>query len=131
MSGLSVRAKPLHFQCRRESSIFGDGFPNATPAEQRVSQLKEIFPSVSEETVFDCDEKQMKSKRLRPEFNLQVEYILVDEINKENYLTDRSIRFSGVGFNMQRNRAHVSAHFVCRALCGSTDSMVLEKVEGN
>lgn len=116
----------------RESSIFGDDFLNRMTAEQRVSQLKEIFLPVSEEMLFDYDEKQMASKWLRrPKFNLQVEYILVDDINKENYLTDRSIRFSGVGFNRQRNRAFVFTQFVCSALCGSSNFILLEKVEGN
>lgn len=49
----------------RESAIFGDDFPNAMTAEQRVSQLKKIYPSVSEEMLFDYDEKLLSSKWVR------------------------------------------------------------------
>ncbi len=115
----------------RESAVFGDNFPNRMTAEQRVSQVKKISPSVSEEMLFDYDEKQMKSKRLRPKFNLQVEYIFVNENSREDYLTERSISFSSVGFNKQRNQAYVSTQFVCKVLCGRSDWLVLEKVEGN
>jgi hypothetical protein len=114
-----------------ESAVFGDDFPKGMTAEQRVSQLKTIAPSVSKEALFDFDEKQMQSKELRPKFDLRVEYLLVNEHSKEGYLTERSIRFSSVGFNKQRNQAYVFTRFVCSALCSSSDFLVLEKVEGN
>jgi hypothetical protein len=114
-----------------ESVIIGDAFLTEMTAEQRVSRLKAISPSVSEETLFDYDKKQMKSKEFRPKFNLQIEYVLVNENSKKGYSSERNIRFSSVGFNSQRSEAYVFTQFVCSALCGSSDFLLLEKVEGN
>jgi uncharacterized protein with PQ loop repeat len=113
-----------------ESVVIGDTFLTEMTAEQRVSWLKKIAPSVSEETLFDYDEKQMKSKEIRPKFDLPVEYNLVNEGSKKDYSSERSIRFSSVGFNKQRNLAYVFTQFACIALCGSSDFLLLEKVEG-
>jgi len=114
-----------------EIVFISDTFLTEMTAAQRVSWLKKITPSVSEETLFDYDKKQMKSKPLRPKFNLQVEYVFVNENGQEDPWSDRNIRFSSVGFNSQRNEAYVFTRFVCYALCGSTDFLLLEKVEGN
>lgn len=114
-----------------ESALLGEDFPNKMTAQQRVSRLKDVFHSVSEDVLFDYDEKRMSMKWLRrPKFDIPVEYMVVNDIEKKTNLTERSVKFSGVGLNKQRDRAFLFTQFVCSMLCGRSNFILLEKIEG-
>ncbi len=113
-----------------ESAFFGDDFMSGMSAEQRVSNLKKIALTVSAETLFDYDRKQMESYKLYPKFDFTFEYMLVKKDDFEKYGAGRKIEFSSVGFNKTGDQAFLFTRVVCHALCGSSDHVLLEKVEG-
>ena len=111
----------------RHKAIYGDDYIKIKTTEQRVRHLKENYPSVNEETLFDYDSKMMKPHILHSKFNLSVEYNLT---NKDNYEKDNVIKLSKVGFNREVNQGFVYIGFICPALCSRGDYLLLEKVNG-
>jgi len=116
---------------QRERAIYGDDYVEKTTSEQRIRQMKESYPAVSEEILFDYDAKRMKSNKVRHNFNLLVEYKLINEDELENNKRlDRTIRLSKVGFNSEKTQAFVYVEFICFALCGEGNQLLLEKADG-
>jgi len=108
------------------------GYLDETTYEQRIQHLKQNYPSVSEETLFDYEAKQTQTFKLYPNFNLPVEYLLVNakELEKsEGYAAKQMIRLSKVGFNREKNQAFVYVEFFC-PLCGGSNHLLLEKENG-
>jgi hypothetical protein len=116
---------------QRERAIYGDDYVKRTTSEQRIRQMKESYPSVSEEILSDYDAKRMKSNKVGHNFNLLVEYKLIngDELENNKRL-DRTIRLSKVGFNSEKTQAFVYVEFICFALCGEGNQLLLEKADG-
>jgi hypothetical protein len=114
-----------------ERAIYGNDYVKRTTSEQRIRQMKEFYPSVSEEILSDYDAKRMKPKKVEHNFNLLVEYKLVNEDELENNKKiDRTIRLSKVGFNSEKTQAFVYVEFICFALCGEGNQLLLEKADG-
>ncbi len=116
---------------QRERAIYGDDYVKRTTSEQRIRQMKESYPSVSEEILSDYDAKRMKSNKVGHNFNLLVEYKLINEDELENNKRlDMTIRLSKVGFNSEKTQAFVYVEFICFALCGEGNQLLLEKADG-
>lgn len=115
-----------------QTAIYGDNYIKNTTSEQRVRQMKEFYTSVSEETLYDYDAKKMQSSELRHNFDLLVGYTLIDETELEegDEKLDRMIRLSKVGFNPERTEAFVYVEFICFALCGEGNQLLLERTDG-
>lgn len=108
-------------------AMYGDNYIKNYTTEQRVGHLKENYPSVNEETLFDYDSKMLKPHKLHSNFNFSIAY---DLTNKDSYEKDRVIRLSKVGFNKERNQGFVYIESKCEAMCGRSDYLLLEKVNG-
>jgi hypothetical protein len=108
------------------------GYLDDTTSEQRVQNMKQYYSSVSDETLLDYETKQTKTFKVYPNFNLPVEYILVDakEVKKsKGYAAEQMIRLSKVGFNKEKNQAFVYVEYFC-GLCGQSNHLLLEKENG-
>lgn len=115
----------------RQRAIYGDDYVEKTTSEQRVRQMKQSSPSVSEEILSDYDAKRMQHNKIRHNFNFLVGYTLINEVEPENgKKLDRIIRLSKVGFNSEKTQAFVYVEFICFALCGEGNEFLLEKADG-
>ena len=115
---------------RSQTAIYSDNYIENTTSEQRVHQMKKSYPSVSEETLFDYDEKKLQSSKIGYGFDLLVGYKLINENELEKDNTNKMIRLSKVGFNSEKTEAFVYVEFICPALCGEGNKLLLEKVDG-
>ena len=109
--------------------------------EEPIPEMKELFPSVSEDTFLDYRTKNQQPSSLNSEFVLSVKYVVTDEFElkedggaawidsfyKKFPDTRGMIRVSKVGFNKDRTEAFVFVEFICPALCGGGNNVLLEK----
>ena len=103
-----------------------------TTFEQRLQDLKKYYQSVGEETLIDYELKNVRPSKIRPDFNLPIEYLLVNEKDTEKSKGRAAalmVRLSKVGFNQERNEAFVYIEYFC-PLCGFGSYVHLEKESG-
>jgi hypothetical protein len=131
--------KLLVIQKQTISSV--DNYFIRSIVEERIPSMKKLFPSVSEDAFHDFRSKNQQSSNLNSEFALPVKYVVTDKFKPKNdedvawidsffeKFTDARgmIRLSKVGFNKDRTEAFVFVEFVCFALCGGGNNVLLEK----
>lgn len=115
--------------------------------DKRVQTLKELYPSIADDTLEDFSNKQVLPQHLKANFKLTVKYELLSKMEIEHhskkikddghkFLSERYpgawgfIRLSKIGFNRQRTEAFLYVEKTLCPLCGSGDYILLSK-EGN
>lgn len=105
------------------------GYMKSMSREERLSNLKKLFPTVGNEELADFAEKQLQPINLSAKFNTPIQYNLIDE-TKAKLASQNQIRFSQVGFNRDKTRAIVEIDYSC-PLCGFGKHIFLEKENGD
>ena len=103
--------------------------------ERRISHLKEVYPSVADDTLRDFDSKQLISSELDADFTLPFDFVLIedsDDTGRDATQHNRSelnniVTFSAIGFNKDRTEAFLFAQRACVPLCGQGDHFVLAR----
>lgn len=102
------------------------------------------FPVLSEDTIRDFVLKNQRKSNLNSFFELPVKHLITEESDLTDLKYDNwdvllsekysnahgMIRLSKVGFNKDTNLAFVYVEFLCSALCGGSDNVLLEKKNG-
>lgn len=139
---LAISNQTSFYDDEKHKAIYGDDYVTVKTAEQRVRHLKENFPSVNEETLFDYDKKKIQLSNLHRNFNLSVGYTLINEeelksvgnhrinVFSEKYEASGMIRLSRIGFNKEKTEAFIYVEFLFCPLCSQSDHLLLEKVDG-
>jgi len=138
-----------------DRAMFKDNFgEQKLSLDEKLQRKKKYYPSVANDTFLDFDTKSTQSSKLKSNFNLSVEYVLIneDELTK-NVLANEAekekdkrdgkyflyekypdanglISISKVGFNKEKNQAFVEVELTFCGLCGSGDYVLLEKEQG-
>ncbi len=126
---------------QKQTISSGDNYFIRITVEEPIPDMKKLFPSVSEDAFLDYRSKNQQSSSLNSKFVLPVKYVVTDKFElKEDgaaawinsffeKLPDAGgmIRLSKVGFNTDRTEAFVYVEFVCPALCGRGNHILLEK----
>ena len=122
--------------------------------DEKLQRKKKYYPSVENDTFLDFDAKSTQFSKLKSNFNLSVNYVLIneDELTK-NVLANEAekeknkrdgkyflyvkypdasglISISKVGFNKEKNQAFVEVELTYCGLCGSGDYVLLQKEQG-
>jgi hypothetical protein len=139
---LAISNQTSFYGNETHKAIYGSDYIKDTASEQRVKQMNEWYPSVTDETLFDYDKKKIQSSNLHRNFNLSVGYTLINEEELENvgkhrievfsekYEASGMIKLSKIGFNKGKTEAFVYVEFLFCPLCSQSDHLLLEKVNG-
>ena len=131
--------KLLVIQKQTISSV--DNYFIRITVEEPIPDMKKLFPYVSEDAFLDYRSKNQQSSSLNSKFVLPVKYVVTDKFElKEDegaawidsffkkFPDARGmIRLSKVGFNTDRTEAFVFVEYICFALCGGGNNVLLEK----
>lgn len=112
-----------------QTSAYDVKYLSSTTFKQSLQNMKQKYTYINEELLLDYEAKQTRPFKLYPNFNLPVEYILIDanKLEKsEGYESRSMIRLSKVGFNKEKNQALIYIEFFC-GMCGFGNYVILEK----
>jgi hypothetical protein len=111
------------------SSVDVFGYLENTPYEQRMRNLKQMFPTVDEKILIDFQAKRLIGIKLQPNFNIPVQYNLINEDKakkKKDFGFTVRIKFSQIAFNAAYTQAFVEVDYFC-PMCGFGKHVLLEK----
>lgn len=110
---------------QRQTIFGGHLLPPDLKVPKHFTTVKEMFPSVSDETLLNY--LSQEKFFLKNKLDIKADYLFVDEAKVEKEFVGNVVRLSHVGFNKNRTETFLYAELIQCPLCGGGDFYLLEK----